>query len=129
MKYQMGIPDEDFIRGGIPMTKREVRISVLAEANIKEDSKILDVGAGTGSISIEAALLAPKGKVWAIEKEAEGIDLIRQNSEKFGVENLISIEGLAPDAMSQVSEELDAVIIGGTGGSLEDILDENDIEQ
>ena len=83
MKYQMGIPDEEFIRGGIPMTKREVRISVLAEANIKEDSKVLDVGAGTGSISIEAALLASKGKVWAIEKEAEGIDLIHQNSEKF----------------------------------------------
>ena len=125
MKYQMGIPDEDFIRGGIPMTKREVRISVLAEANIKEDSKVLDVGAGTGSISIEAALLASKGKVWAIEKEAEGIDLIRKNSEKFGVENLIAIEGLAPEAMSQISEELDAVIIGGTGGSLEDILDQS----
>ena len=124
MKYQMGIPDEDFIRGGIPMTKREVRISVLAEANIKEDSKVLDVGAGTGSISIEAALLASKGKVWAIEKEAEGIDLIRKNSEKFGVENLIAIEGLAPEAMSQISEELAAVIIGGTGGSLEDILDQ-----
>ena len=78
----IGIADTEFIRGNIPMTKEEVRILTLAKAKIKADDIIIDIGAGTGSLSIEAALLAPKGKVFALEKNLEGIDLIKKNAEK-----------------------------------------------
>ena len=77
----IGIADTEFIRGNIPMTKEEVRILTLAKAKIKADDIIIDIGAGTGSLSIEAALLAPKGKVFALEKNLEGIDLIKKNAE------------------------------------------------
>lgn len=119
----LGIEDEDFIRGNIPMTKREVRMAVLAEAALQNDSNVLDIGAGTGSISIEAALQAPSGKVWAIEKESEGIDLIQKNAEKHGVKNIEILAGRAPEMMAEIDHLLDAVIIGGSGGELEAILD------
>ena len=124
-KHKLGIEDEKFIRGDIPMTKREIRMAVIAEANLSIDSHVLDIGAGTGSISIEAALAAPQGQVWAIEKEAEGIKLIKENMEKFAVTNIQVIEGLAPEAMENVKSSLDAVIIGGSGGNLESILDQS----
>ena len=69
-----GIADELFTRGQIPMTKQEVRILALAKARIGRADIIIDIGAGTGSISIEAALLAPEGRVYAVEREAEGAE-------------------------------------------------------
>lgn len=123
MKHFFGIPDEDFIRGDVPMTKREVRMMVLSEAHIEDDSKILDVGAGTGSYSIEAALAAPKGEVFAIERFAKGIDLIKQNAAKFGVQNLTVIEAKAPEGMEDLPP-LDVIIVGGSAGGMKDILDE-----
>lgn len=119
----LGIEDEEFIRGNIPMTKREVRMAVLAEAALQNDSNVLDIGAGTGSISIEAALQAPNGKVWAIEKELEGIDLIQKNAEKHGSLNIQVLAGRAPEMMEEIDRLLDTVIIGGSGGELEAILD------
>lgn len=118
-----GIEDEAFIRGDVPMTKREIRAAVMNEARIEEDSIVLDVGAGTGSISIEAALGAPKGHVYAIERFAEGIDLIKKNAEKFGVNNITVIEKKAPEGMADLPA-LDAVIIGGSAGGMGKILDE-----
>ena len=85
MRHFFGIPDEEFIRGDVPMTKCEIRKAVMNEARIEEDSIVLDVGAGTGSISIEAALAAPKGHVYAIERFDKGIDLINENIKKFNV--------------------------------------------
>lgn len=79
MRHFFGISDEEFIRGDVPMTKCEIRKAVMNEARIEEDSIVLDVGAGTGSISIEAALAAPKGHVYAIERFDKGIDLINEN--------------------------------------------------
>lgn len=117
-----GIKDEEFIRGDVPMTKREIRMAVLSEAHIKEDSVVLDVGAGTGSISIEAALGAPQGHVYAIERFAKGVALIEQNKEKFNVKNLTVIEAKAPEGMDSLPP-LDAVIIGGSAGGMEAILD------
>lgn len=119
----LGIEDEEFIRGNIPMTKREVRMAVLAEAALQNDSNVLDIGAGTGSISIEAALQAPNGKVWAIEKELEGIDLIQKNAEKHGALNIQVLAGRAPEMIEEIDRLLDTVIIGGSGGELEAILD------
>lgn len=118
-----GIEDEAFIRGDVPMTKREIRAAVMNEARIEEDSIVLDVGAGTGSMSIEAALGAPKGHVYAIERFAEGIDLIKKNAEKFGVNNITVIEKKAPEGMEDLPA-LDAVIIGGSAGGMGKILDE-----
>lgn len=118
-----GIKDEEFIRGEVPMTKREIRMTVMNEAHIKEDSIVLDVGAGTGSMSIEAALGAPKGHVYAIERFSEGVELIQKNAEKFGVKNITIIEKKAPDGMQDLPP-LDAVIIGGSAGGMSTILDE-----
>ena len=121
-KVLPGLFDEDFVRGNIPMTKREVRMAVLTELALSLDSKVLDVGAGTGSISIEAALMAPEGQVWAIEKEPEGIELIKENAQRLGATNLTVLSGTAPEELIHVPEELDAVIVGGSGGKLEEIL-------
>ena len=122
MKTFLGIPDDSFIRGKIPMTKQEIRILTIAKLCLPEDGVIADIGAGTGSISIEAALQMPKGHVFSIERKQEGIDLIRVNSAKFEVNNITVIEAEAPDGMAELPE-LDAAVIGGSGSKLSPILD------
>ena len=116
------IDDEKFIRGSVPMTRQEIRILTLAKAQLDSSSVIVDVGAGTGSISIEAAQLAPNGKVFAIERNAEAVELIKRNVEKFSVDNVEIICAAAPDGLENLPT-LDAAIIGGSGGRLEKILD------
>ena len=123
MRHFFGIEDEEFIRGDVPMTKKEIRMVVMNAARVEEDSVVLDVGAGTGSISIEAAIAAPKGHVYAIERFEKATDLICQNQEKFGVKNLTIIEAKAPEGMEDLPE-LDAVIIGGSAGGMGAIMDE-----
>ena len=122
MKNFLGIPDDSFIRGKIPMTKQEIRILTIAKLCLPEDGVIADIGAGTGSISIEAALQMPKGHVFSIERKQEGIDLIKANSAKFEVNNITVIEAEAPDGMAELPE-LDAAVIGGSGSKLSPILD------
>ena len=118
----LGIKDEEFVRGKVPMTKEEIRILTIAKAQIAHNAVICDVGAGTGSLSIEAARLAPAGHVYAIEKNPEGIGLIAENAKRFGVENITVVEGAAPDALAGLPE-LDVALIGGSGRKLSDILD------
>lgn len=121
----LGIDDKEFIRSGqleVPMTKQEIRILTLAKARIEFDSVVVDVGAGTGSITVEAALLAPKGKVFAIERKSEAVELIKRNVENFSVSNVEIICADAPKGLDNLPE-LDAVIIGGSGGHLDKILD------
>lgn len=124
-KYSVGIPDEEFIRGKVPMTKEEIRILTLAKARIGREDMVADIGAGTGSISCEAALQATDGKVFAIERKPEGIELIKANAEKFGIENLHIIQAEAPEGMEQLPQ-LDRAIIGGSGSHLKPILDQLD---
>ncbi len=114
---ELGISDDEFIRGKVPMTKQEIRVLTMVKAHISESDIVWDIGAGTGSMSIEAARLAPSGTVYAIERNAEGTDLIRQNMAKFGIDNITVIDGEAPDALKDI-EDCDSVIIGGSGSRL-----------
>lgn len=119
--YIFGIDDEEFIRGKVPMTKAEIRAMIMVKAQIKPEDTVVDIGAGTGSITIEAALCANKGTVYAIEMNPEGIDLIKQNAEKFRCQNIRTILGSAPVAMDELPL-VDVVIIGGSGGNMHEIL-------
>ena len=116
-----GIKDEEFIRGKAPMTKEEVRTVSLSKLRLTEDSVCYDVGAGTGSLSIEMALRAHQGKVWAIEKKEDAVELIRQNKVKFAADNLEIIEGLAPEALKDLPVPTHA-FIGGSSGNLKEIV-------
>jgi cobalt-precorrin-6B (C15)-methyltransferase len=117
-----GIPDRFFERNSVPMTKEEVRTVTLSKARIKRDSIIYDVGAGTGSITVEAAYLAAEGRVYSIERRSEALDLIRQNVSKFGLTTVDVVEGEAPEALEGLPQA-DRIIIGGSGGRIEEILD------
>ena len=116
------LPDEAFERGDVPMTKQEVRAAVLAKLAVRPEDILWDVGAGTGSVSVELALAAPRGRVYAVECRPEGCALIKANREKFRTRNLVLVEGLAPDALSDLPAP-DAVFIGGSKGSLAAIVD------
>ena len=117
-----GLPDEAFERGDVPMTKQEVRAAVLAKLAVRPEDILWDVGAGTGSVSVELALAAPRGRVYAVECRPEGCALIKANREKFRTRNLVLVEGLAPAALSDLPAP-DAVFIGGSKGSLAVIVD------
>lgn len=117
-----GLPDEAFERGDVPMTKQEVRAAVLAKLAVRPEDILWDVGAGTGSVSVELALAAPRGRVYAVECRPEGCALIKANREKFRTRNLVLVEGFAPDALSDLPAP-DAVFIGGSKGSLAAIVD------
>ncbi len=118
----LGIEDEEFIRGDVPMTKKEIRILTLAEARIASKDVVWDIGAGTGSISVEAARLAPDGWVYAVERNAEAAALIRRNAEKFGIHNLTVVEGEAPESLAGLPA-CDAAIIGGSGSRIAEVFD------
>ena len=118
----LGIADEEFIRQDVPMTKQEIRILSLVKAQIAPDAVVYDIGAGTGSLSIEAARLAPKGEVYAIERSSEGINLIRANAANFAVTNMQVIQAEAPDGLANLPEA-DAILIGGSGSRLPEILE------
>lgn len=123
---QFGVSDDCFVsfgdRPGL-MTKREVRTLILAELALRPGQIIWDIGAGTGSVSIEIARLFSTSKVYAIEKTAAGSTLINQNCHRFQVENVIPIHGSAPEILSTLSDKCDRVFIGGSGGNLTQILD------
>ena len=116
------IKDEEFIRGDCPMTKEEVRILSVAKLELQEDHEVLDIGAGTGSVSIQISKICIKGKVIAIEKDTEALKILYKNKEKFKVGNLIVIEGEALEKESAIEEKFDSIFIGGSGGNLEDLI-------
>lgn len=117
-----GIPDELFIRGDVPMTKQEVRAVALAKLRLTATDTVWDVGAGTGSVSIEAALVARAGSVWAVERNAAGVRLIRENADAFGCGNVHPVPGVAPDALAKLPVP-DAVFVGGSAGELPSIVE------
>ena len=117
-----GIHDGAFTRGKVPMTKQEIRALAVCRAKLAPELTVWDVGAGTGSLTVEAALFTPGGQVFAVEKNEDGIDLIHKNCARFGVEQVTVVSGNAPEAL----EDLPAphrVFVGGSGGKLREILD------
>lgn len=120
----LGIPDATFLsysdRPGL-MTKREVRMLVLGELALLPGQVVWDVGAGTGSVSIEVARLLGDCQVYAIEKSAAGTALIEQNCRRFEVNNVISIHGKAPEILHRLRSP-HRIFIGGSGGELTKIL-------
>lgn len=104
------------------LTPAEVRSIALAELDLGPTSVVWDVGAGSGSVAIEAARLASGGKVFAIERDPEDYQLIAQNAERFGVGNLTPVLGQAPDAWQDLPEP-DAIFVGGTGRAVAGIVE------
>ena len=117
----IGIDDEKFIRGKVPMTKQEVRILTISKAQICATDYVVDIGAGTGSLSIEAAKIAEHGYVFAIDKNFEAVELITQNAEKFSVDNIVIINDEGSKAVKQIPR-IDIAFIGGSGGHIIEIL-------
>jgi len=120
---RFGICDHSFVRvDNVPMTKAEVRAVSLSKLQLSPNSIVMDIGGGTGSVSVEIALNVPNGKVFTIEKNIKAIAAVRENKFKFHVDNLEIIEGVAP----AVLEPLDApthAFIGGSSGNLKSIVD------
>lgn len=117
-----GLPDESFVRGEVPMTKAEVRAVVMSKLRIRETDVVYDIGAGTGSVSVEMALAARKGKVYAIEANPTAAELCKLNKERFCLHNLVIVEGTAPDALLELPRP-DVAFIGGSKGKMAEILE------
>jgi precorrin-6Y C5,15-methyltransferase (decarboxylating) len=117
-----GIPDADFCRDAVPMTKEEIRAVTLAKLRLRRENIVYDIGAGTGSVSVECALLAPAGQVYAIERDPPALKLLAANRGRFGVANLTVVSGAAPEILTGLPLP-ERVFIGGTGGNLAAIID------
>lgn len=116
------LADADFLRGKAPMTKEEVRSLVIAKLQIKSHHVVWDVGAGTGSVSVEAARAACCGRVFAIEKNDAGIALIEKNIQALNAANVTAVAGSAPEALAGLPAP-DRVFIGGSSGNLGAIVE------
>ena len=125
-----GIADDQFIRGNIPMTKSEVRAVTLAKIAPKEDDIIWDIGAGTGSVTVELAMAVKKGHVVSVECKEEGVSLINENIKKFNLQNVTVLHGMAPEILEQEILKQDScysrpdkVFVGGSRGNLREIFE------
>lgn len=116
-----GLPDSAFLRGKVPMTKSEVRMVSLGKLQLPPDAVCYDIGAGTGSVSIEMSLRAFRGSVYAIEKKEEAVELLKSNKRKFAADNLAVIPGTAPEALRDLPTP-SHVFIGGSSGNLSGII-------
>lgn len=117
-----GLPDESFVRGEVPMTKAEVRAVVMSKLRIRETDVVYDIGTGTGSVSVEMALAARKGSVYAIETNSTAVELCKLNKERFCLHNLEIVKGTAPDVMPELPRP-DVAFIGGSKGKMAEIVE------
>ena len=120
-KIIAGLRDSDITRGNVPMTKEDIRALSIRRLGLKKGAVLWDVGAGTGSISMEAALLDPTIDVYAVERKDEAVGLLEENKKKFGLGNVTIVKGLAPEALMDLPKP-DSVFVGGSGGNLQDII-------
>ena len=119
-----GIPDEQFERTeDVPITKEEIRVLQLSKARLCPGQTVYDIGCGSGSISVEAALqVETNGNVFAIDFDSKAVELTKKNLEKFGVSNVKVIFGNAKEKISELPEA-NAIFIGGTGGDTQKIIE------
>jgi len=121
-RMPFGLPDDSFTRlAGIPMTKSEIRAITLSKLNLRPTDICWDIGAGTGSVTVEMALNAYKGRVYAVERREDAIPLIQQNCTSFHLGNVTAVCGEAPAALDAFPAP-DAVFIGGSGGEIDGII-------
>ena len=120
-RIRTGIDDEEFIRGKVPMTKSEVRAVCLSKLSLSPDDIAYDIGCGTGSVTIEMAFSAYDGKVYAFDKNEEAISLLEQNCQKFHLDNVEAICGLAPECLKDLPVP-DVAFIGGSSGNMGEIV-------
>lgn len=120
-RIRTGIPDDEFIRGKVPMTKSEVRAVCLSKLSINPDDVAYDIGCGTGSVTIEMAFSAYDGKVYAFDKNEEAIELLNQNCQKFHLDNVEAICGLAPECLKDLPVP-NVAFIGGSSGNMDEIV-------
>lgn len=125
----VGIPSDHFIRGDVPITKEEVRAVTMSKLRVSPDSVCIDIGCGTGSVTIEMALAAYDGKVYAIDKNPEAVSLTKENVKHFHVGNVEIIKGEGAETIAKIfgscdsSDIPDIAFIGGSTGHLEEIID------
>lgn len=113
--------DAEFLRGEkVPMTKEEVRLIVLERLNLRQATTLIDIGAGTGSVALEAAIRHPELHVIAIEKNPSALRLIEENRQRFDCQK---VKIIAAEAPCPLDIQADAIFIGGSGGNLTDIID------
>lgn len=117
-----GIPDELFERlPGIPMTQRDTRLLLISQLRLTTDTVLWDIGAGTGTIPIEAGLLCPQGQIIAIERDEEVVNLIQANCDRFAVENVDIIQGNAPGCLDDLQPQPTRICIEG-GHPMQELL-------
>ena len=119
-----GIPDEEFERvESVPITKEEIRAIQLSKARLNSGDTVYDIGCGSGSISVEAALQIGKdGKIFAIDVDSNATELTKKNLKKFQIDNVTVVEGNAKEKIQELPIA-NAIFIGGTGGDTKDIIE------
>jgi precorrin-6B C5,15-methyltransferase / cobalt-precorrin-6B C5,C15-methyltransferase len=118
----IGIDDEAFATVKKLITKQEVRAVTLAKLQLQDDLVLWDIGAGSGSVAIEAGNLVANGRVFALEKNPQCLTFLRENLQKFNARNVTLVEAFAPEGLDGLPDP-DRVFIGGSGGMLEEIIE------
>lgn len=119
-----GIPDEYFLREeDVPITKEEVRSIIISKLRLKENDSVIDIGCGSGSITVELCLQCQKGKVFGVDLDFQAVNLTKKNLEKFKVDAEIRL-GNALDILESLPA-VDAIVIGGTTGKTQELIDQS----
>lgn len=115
--------NSEFITGKVPITKEEVRAISLSKLELNKKSIFVDIGSGTGSVTVEAAINYPNLKVYSIEKNEDAYNLTKENINKFNLKNVVQFKGEAPLELGLKENEIDGIFLGGTGENIREIIE------